>query len=446
MERLRAMCAVVVAIVAVLWLGGCETVDGIKRDIGLDDRVPALKFTAEPDVRIRIARDQTQATCTGPAQLLVRIVGAPTGELVSGPITITCGTAGFTLADGAARRKSFGNGVDLEILASNPMSADSATSALASESLVVNSTKYPGFVVLRGKWGQSSGRFDIIVDMPIESYIPGVLTHELFPDWPRQTFEAQAVASRTYALHERERARSDSRQFDLESSEADQVFGGQTKSLKAAEAVRATRGQIITYNGRLIRAYFSSQCGGRPASARWAWSGEQEYSFNEAKPLQGSKRKAYCQQSPLYRWNVTRSDDDATQRLRAYGRSIKADFGTVQRIREIAITERNEAGRPNRYRVTDVTGATYELSPEQIRVGTNYSAPSLPPISKETRINSGDVDVEVWANQIRFHGRGWGHGVGMCQYCARGMAQQGMDWPGMIAEFYPGAKVSKAYE
>lgn len=436
---------VVLAAIAAL-LSGCETVDGIKRDVGLDDRVPPVKYSAEPDVRIRISRDQTQIKVSGPGQIVVRPRGASSAELVNGPLTITCGAAGFTVIDGQQRNKAFGAGVDLEVLAADPRNSDTAASALASEALTVNTTKYPGFVSLRGKWGQSVGRFDVVVDMPVESYLPGVLTHELFPDWPSQAYEAQAVASRTYALHERDRARTDGRSFDLEANDADQVFGGQAKSIRANEAVRVTRGQVLTYNGRLIRAYFSSQCGGRPASARWTWSGEQEYTFNLAKPLQGSKRAAYCQQSPLYRWNVTRSDDDVTQRIRAYGRSIKADFGQVQRIREVAPIARNEAGRPDRYRVTDVTGASYEMSPEQIRVGANYGASSLPPIGKEARVNSGDVEVEVWANQIRFNGRGWGHGVGMCQYCAKGMAQQGMDWPTMMREFYPSAKVVKAYE
>ncbi|MFZ4574514.1 MAG: SpoIID/LytB domain-containing protein [Phycisphaerales bacterium] len=425
---------------------GCETVDGIARDIGVDERVPPLKFAAEPDVRIRVSREQTRCTIAGNGPIVVRIAGASSGDLVSGPIEVTGSTSGLSLADGAGRRKTFSPGIALEFLAANPLNADSARSALASESLVLNGTKYPGFLVLRPAPERPSGAFDIVVDMPVESYIPGVLTHELFPSWPRQTFEAQAVASRTYALHERERARSTGRPFDLEASDADQVFGGQAGSIKATEATRATRGRVATYNGRLIRAYFSSQCGGRPASARWAWSGETEYAFNQAKPLQGSKRRAFCQQSPLYRWNVTRSDDDFTQRLRAYGRSIKADFGTLQRVRKVEITDRNDAGRPNRYTVTDASNNTFELSPEQIRVGANYPASSLAPVTKENRVNSGDVEVEVWANQVRFQGRGWGHGVGMCQYCAKGMAEQGMDWPGMIAEFYPGAVVTKAYE
>ena len=75
----------------------------------------------------------------------------------------------------------------------------------------------------------------------------------------------------------------------------------------------------------------------------------------------------------------------------------------------------------------------------------NHTLADLPPITKENRVNSGDLEVEIWANQVRFHGRGWGHGVGMCQWCAKGMAEAGMDWHTMIVSFYPGVEIQKAY-
>jgi stage II sporulation protein D len=67
------------------------------------------------------------------------------------------------------------------------------------------------------------------------------------------------------------------------------------------------------------------------------------------------------------------------------------------------------------------------------------------PVTEATRVHSSDAEVEVWANQVKFHGRGWGHGVGMCQWCAKGFADLGWDWSRMLKEFYPGAVVAEAY-
>lgn len=438
--------SLVALVLTFFMLAGCETVDGLKRDIGIEDhKGPEFSFSSEPDVRIRIARDRDQTRIAATGNIFVRASGSSQAELVKGPLTIGCGTQGFSVTDGLNRRKNFGAGVDLEIFSGPEPGADSAVSALTSESLEVDGRKYPGFVILFGQWSRATARFDIVVDMPVESYLPGVLAHELFGSWPRQTFEAQAVASRTYALHERERARAASRTFDLESSDADQVFGGQTKNMRAEDAVRATKGQVLIYQGKLIRAYFSSQCGGRPASAKKAWGEVDRWEFNDIRPLQGFARQSACADSPLYRWNVERSDEDVSRRLKAYGLATKAEFASLERIRAIEAAELNEAGRPDLYRITDSAGRTYTLSPEQLRVGCNYTVDDLPPISKETRINSGDVEVQVWADRIRFNGRGWGHGVGMCQYCAKSMAAQGMDWPAMIKAFYPGAKVVSVY-
>jgi stage II sporulation protein D len=433
-----------------LLTAGCETVDGIKRDIGIDEPHGDVRFAREPEIRARVLRDQTQVRINNPGMLVIKPIQNASADLVRGPISIAGSSRGFVVTDGLGRKKNFLAGQDLEVLPSTgsvPVAGgpgQATTSVPASNLVIVNGQSFPGHVELRGRWNQS-GFFDVIAEMPVESYLPGVLERELYPAWPRQVFELQAVASRTYALHEREQARRAGRPFDVEVTQDDQVYGGQARAPRPIEAARSTRGQVLTYNGTLIRAYFSSQCGGRPASARWAWHGDGMPVFNQVRPLQGKKRPFACQQSPDYRWTVTRSEDDVTRRLRAYGRATGKPLGDVQRVREIVATERNEADRPTRYTITDTTGSTFEVAPEELRVGLNYGAPDLPPIPPEARVRSGDLLVSVFSTQVRIQGRGKGHAVGLCQFCARGMAEQGSDWPSMVKDFYPGARVEKAY-
>jgi SpoIID/LytB domain protein len=115
------------------------------------------------------------------------------------------------------------------------------------------------------------------------------------------------------------------------------------------------------------------------------------------------------------------------------------------RLKGIRVKERNDAQRPNSYIVIDSGGREFEFTPEQIRQALNQPAGSLPPITEANRVLSGDFEAEVWADKVRIHGRGWGHGVGLCQYCAKAFAEQGMDWPTMVKTFYPGVEVGKMY-
>jgi len=426
-------------------IASCDTI----REVTARTPAPTANlaaFRSEPELRVRLSKGAVEQEIGGPKKLIVRPVGTSPGkktQVLAAPITIASSARGVSVLDARGAKHEWPFGVDVEILTTDGKS-DGDIGA-PSESLRVEGKRMPGFLTVRPKWSEAPATFDVIATMPIESYLPGVLTHELFKGWPRQAFEAQAIAARTYALHERARARSESRNVDVESTTADQVFGGSTTSAMANEAVRATEGLVLVCDGEILRAYFSSQCGGRPASAAEVWPSLSTHTFNKARPLQGAPRQAYCQRSSLYRWEVTRNDDDVNRRLRAWGRSAGHEVSALTRLRGVEALTRNDAGRPGKYVLTDDRGREYTLRAEELRLALNHPVADLPPVTAQNRINSGDVDVEIWANQVKFRGRGWGHGVGMCQWCAKGMGDAGLDWHSMLQEFYPGAQVKKAY-
>jgi stage II sporulation protein D len=403
----------------------------------------------EPDVRVRIARQSTTQTLSGPERFVVRptsgTASSPTTRVrvMTGPVTISSGDRGIRTVDGAGESHDWGFGVDLDVLASDG-TPDGAAEA-PSESIHLGERLIPGYLTVRPTWNENPSRFDTVATMPVESYLPGVLGRELIKSWPRQAFEAQSIAARTYALQERQRARGEGKAVDVEDTTSDQVFGGTSGLTVAVEAVRATRGWVMTDQGALIRAYFSSQCGGRPASAAEAWTTGTVPSFNKVSCLQGTPRSTYCQSSPLYRWTATRTVDDVTRRLRAWGKSKGNDLSNITRVRRIEIKDRNAAQRPSRFTITSDAGRDYVLAAEELREAFNTSAPGLPPITRENRLNSADVQISIFADDVRITGRGFGHGVGMCQWCAKGMAESGMDWRSMIEQFYPGVDVRKLY-
>ncbi len=436
-------------------LGACQTLQDIPNPLEERPTGPQVAgmFKGEPDIRVRINRGVGNAEIAGPARVIVRQVGASVGSPVTlaTPLRVSSSNKGISLRDNAGNVKEFGFGNDIEVVASLPSvqseSRPSNAGAIsAAQALRVNGTVYPGVVMIRPLWSTAPTAFDVIVDMGIETYLPGVLTHELFKDWPRQTYQAQSVTARTYALHERHRARGENRAFDVESTEADQVFGGLTQSSLANEAVRATRGMVLTNNGRLIRAYYSSTCGGRPASAAKCWPMLPDRQFNKDSTLQAEPREHACQKATFYRWSVTRSDDDVSRRMRAWGRRTSNKIAQIGRVREISSEELNDANRANSYIVTDDRNATYILTSEELRESCNEPIADAPPITRDTRVHSSDVNVRIWANQVEFSGKGWGHAVGMCQWCAKGFADLGWDWRKMMETFYPGVTVTKAYE
>lgn len=448
---LHGLARVGVLLLPLCLLPACETLEqlpGITDQSVSDDEIgpPALgTFREEPEIRVRVLKLARTLQVSGPQRVIVRVAGAGAGtpEFVATPVSVTSNSTGITITDAANRKRTWKFGTSIEFVVSDGRADGIPLSP--NQSIRVDKTLYPGFVTVMPRWSENPSTFDVLVTMGIESYIPGVLTHELFRDWPRQTYQAQAVAARTYALHERWRARRERRVFDVEDTDADQVFGGATTLSMPLEATRATRGMVITDRGRIIRAYYSSTCGGNPASAGDTWPRKPDTAFNRTPSLQAKPREHACQRATFYRWSTTRSDDDVSSRLQAWGRQFANPIRDVSRVRKIEIKSRNEAKRPATYTITDDAGREFVLTAEELRAGSNWAIAGAEPITRERRVHSGDVDVTVYANQITFSGRGWGHGVGMCQWCAKGFADLGWDWRKMIDTFYPGSKVERAY-
>jgi stage II sporulation protein D len=404
-----------------------------------------VTFTGEPEIRVRVGGAATARDIDGPAMIVVRPVTtdpALKAVQLKPPLRVTSSAAGVQVADSSKAVTQYPPSVDVEFV---PAPRAEGQRGPVVEFVRVEKVRYPGVVKVSPQWARDPRTFDVIVTMPVETYLTGVLTHELFKDWPRQTFECQAVASRTYALHERGRARADNRPYDVEDSTSDQVYGGLTGAPVPTEAVAATRGMVLTHQGQLLRAYYSSTCGGRPNSASKVWPTGPGYEFNLLPPLQGQPRTHSCQASSWYRWEVTRTDDDVSKRLRTWGQVNKDEIATLTRVRAVEVKERNAAGRPVVFSVIDGTGRAYSLTSEELRMAFNQPVQGLASVTPKERVNSGDLEVEVYADQVRIRGRGWGHGVGMCQWCAKGMADAGRDWRSMVNEFYPGADVVKAY-
>lgn len=473
-----AVGAVVAAMAAGWGLWSCQTTGPGVSPVG-PTTVQEIPRT-EPDVRVRIKAAVATVKLSGPEEFLVR-AGVGQSKNLPGPLTITATEGGCRIGDGKGVSQTISGVASVEIEA-----VPKGSLSNAPERIRVDGVAYPGKMRVlarstpvasggaelsdlldvspavtpvvgyqaergtrqpgtRASSSAASAKMDLLEVVPIETYLSGVIVSEMPKQWPLGAFQVQAVCARTYALHERQRAIKAGRAWDLEAGEIDQAYNGGPEVPTAVRAVADTRGVVLTTDGHLLRAYYSSTCGGRTAGAATIWPIGPGFEFNLDKPIQANAREAACKDSPVYRWSVTRDRSDLSKQIREWGKVNSHVVAKMGLIRDVELDQANTVGRPTRYVITDDSGTTFQIAAELLRVACNYNTSGVKPVTKDTRVRSGDLEMEVTPSGVVVRGRGFGHGVGMCQYCAKAMAERGDNWQEMVARFYPGAKLERAY-
>jgi stage II sporulation protein D len=284
------------------------------------------------------------------------------------------------------------------------------------------------------------GKFDVVNDVDLESYLKGVLARELLRDWHEEAYKAQAIVARTYALYEL-KTNSPGQHYDLHTDTRSQVYGGVgAENGLSRTAADDTAGVVVAHGApgheRIFKAYFSSCCGGITQSASDAF-GDRPH-----EALSDQNVGARCNPSPHFNWPpfVIRKDE-LTRRLRAWGATKNRAEQSMAAVTRLDIAFANRWGRPVRFMLTDARGQRYSIGGTELRMAINSGAPDGEPALKSsffTPNNESDV--------IRFvDGHGFGHGVGMCQWCAQTQAESGVPHEQIILGAYPGSSLQRAY-
>lgn len=413
----------------------------------LYERYKLAAIEGEPIMRVRIERATDTATIAGPAR--INITHQPPDALettfaLPTPVRVSLDQFVWTLTDsaGQTRRLIRGHAQSGPLDPAEHFTIEpSAPGAL----LTLNDAPLPGMIAIHARRDAAPNRFDVIEHVPIELYLPGVIAKELYLHWKPETFRAQAIAARSYALHERQRRLALGHHFDIESTTAAQVYIGATEHDISHLAVESTRGIVLTWQDTILRAYYSSTTGGRAASARDTWPILPGQEFNLAGPIQASPRDSSDSISPYFRWTVTRSTDDLVKRIRAYGENRQNLFRRLPSITAITPIAFNEFERPTRYRIVDGEGKFWEIIAEELRLACNFPLPNNTVTTNKDRIPSSDFTVAIAADSAIFSGRGFGHGVGMSQFGAEAMARRGMRAEDILMHYYPGSRLERAY-
>ncbi len=256
----------------------------------------------------------------------------------------------------------------------------------------------------------------VVSTVPLEQYLYSVVPREMPPSWPAAALQAQAICARTYVLQRSSPRRS----YDLVPSEADQVYGGiLSESPAGRAAVDGTARQVLRFGDAFAQIEYSSCCGGHTEASSDAW-GSAPISY-----LNGVVCP-YCTASPYYRWqrNVA---------LASIAAAFSSEIAGYGSLREVHPGAADPSGRLRTVELRCDRGSAFVKGTQfRMRVG-----PRVIPSLLMTKIEPAEAP-----GNIRIEGGGLGHGVGLCQWGARGMALGGASSSNILDFYLPGTTIA----
>ena len=279
--------------------------------------------------------------------------------------------------------------------------------------VIINNRPFRGSIELKR---QGAG-IRVVNRLSVEDYVRGVLQMETSDKWPAQALQAQAVISRTYAL--RNRGRHGRSGYDFCSKPHCQTYGGAAAERKTTDAaVKKTQGQVLVdRKKKLATTVYHSSCGGSTESAENVWE-------QGGQPYLRATRCPWCKNSPRFHWVAKVPYALVDDRLRASGVSIGD-------VRALGLLSHTPSGRVYMVRVYGERG-TKDIPANRFR---NLIDPGL---IRSTNWSG----VSKLNGHWQIHGQGWGHGVGLCQWGMKTLADKHRSYGQILRFYYHGTEVS----
>ena len=440
--------------------------------VGFDQRV--VVAAQEPSMRVLLSQASVvRLRADGDQPFLVRGLGRGDQGMRSMEVSLRAGRLRISgqLSDGSSRSLAARSAI--EVQSEDP------------RGIWLGSRRYRGrlqFLVRRGQ-------VQVVNHLGIETYLASVVGSEMPHRWPLPALQAQAVAARTYALRQRGKAGD----FDVKATVSSQVYRGvESETPSTIEAVESTRSLVLVHAGRLINAVFHSSSGGATEPSGEVWRNQLPYLVSVAD---------HDQHSPVHRWNK-RFDDDALRDLFRETGGVKRlqvlKTSSTGRVRTARVQGPRGSlvltGRELRKRLglkstmvqfelingsTDSSTASVIASAQRAPQATSQAAaqaappliglwqdsasgpdttssntassssgrlasllpPPPLPLLNPSAFNQPRPDLKVGEIVLEARGQGFGHGVGMSQWGAHGLALQGADFRQILLHYYRGAEI-----
>ena len=433
--------------------------------VSVDQRV--VQAAQEPSMRVLLSQASVvRLRADGDQPFLVRGLGRGDQRMRSMEVSLRAGGLKIRgqMSDGSSRSLSARSAI--EVQSDDP------------RGIWLGSRRYRGRLQLLVRGGQ----VQVVNHLGIETYLTSVVGSEMPHKWPLQALQAQAVAARTYALRQRGKAGD----FDVKATVSSQVYRGvESETPSTIEAVESTRSLVLVHAGRLINAVFHSSSGGATEPSGEVWRNQLPYLVSVAD---------HDQHSPVHRWNKRFDDDELRDLFREIGgvkRLQVLKTSSTGRVRTARVQGPHGSlvltGRELRKRLgLKSTMVQFELingsvgsstasstAPTQaVSQSVSRAAPPLiglwqdsasgpdttpsrssrlasllppppPPLPQlnPSAFNRPRLDVREGELVLEARGQGFGHGVGMSQWGAHGLALQGADFRQILLHYYRGAEI-----
>ncbi|MCE5312496.1 MAG: SpoIID/LytB domain-containing protein [Nitrospiraceae bacterium] len=273
-----------------------------------------------------------------------------------------------------------------------------------AETIIANARFSGTIEVYKGEKG-----IYIVNEMPLEEYVKGVIVSEVGSSWDAEALKAQAVAARTYAIFQMQNAHRSSAGYHLTSSVLHQVYKGGSVPESILKAVDETKDQVILFDGKPIIAYYHSTSGGMTEDPQEVFGKQYPY----LKVVETNSEL-----SPFYMW----------QRKIPVAEIEKAL--DIKGIKNISIFSLTSSMRSKELKILN-TDKEFIVPAKDFRRKIGWD--KLP----STLITG----MNMQNGSMVFEGRGYGHGVGLCQWSSLQMAKEGKSYREILQKFYPGTVI-----
>ena len=320
----------------------------------------------------------------------------------------------------------------------------------------------------KGKWRNYDGIFTIqpnaygnytlVNQVDIETYLRGVVPHEIGRNVPLAAAQAQTIIARTYALRNTRRFQADN--YELCATTHCQVYYGLTGTSPISDqAISSTAGLVLTYNNELVDALYSSTSGGITSNFSDVWNGDNRpylkpvvdspqplwnFAQNTLESEENFKRFISLNQGfnetgrRLFRWNKKSTITQLTKDLKKYLTKMKHPLSDFEQIKKMQIVDRSNSGRILQLNVTTDAGVI-ELEKNEVR--SAFGPPRSTLFYLEPFYNE-EQNLAGYA----FVGGGFGHGVGLSQFGSYNLAKRGWSAKKILQFYYPNTKVEPLNE
>jgi stage II sporulation protein D len=318
----------------------------------------------------------------------------------------------------------------------------------------VGQARYRGRLrVIGGPYGVSA-----VNVLPLEEYLYGVVPCEMPPGWPAEALKAQAVAARSFALSCALTAMAGGEPYDITSSTDGQIYGGlDREDPRSNAAVDSTKGMVLTYSGQPIKAFYHSSSAGHTENSEFVWSSALPYLRGVTDP---------DDDSPYRSWEYRATRDQMTEAFKAAGIDIGEFLGVTG-------TERGVSGRWSRLvvkgsrgefplrgtefrRIVGLRSTLFDVAEEggsaedvlsYRRVTGTWALCGDGAVRQVTAAHR-DAEAAVLSSRSLpatycFRGGGNGHGVGLSQWGARGLALLGHKYPAILQHYYLNTRLER---